>query len=273
MIDCNFKNMQMLEYGLMKSYPDIFCFSTTRHGGYSEGNYASFNCNRYCGDREEDVMKNQNLLCALLPHLDELVIPHQTHGVKVGVIDEAFVQCSEEQKTCLLEGVDALVTDVSGLCICVSTADCIPVLCYDVHHQVVAAIHAGWRGTVGRIVSHTLQTMKERYGTRGEDVIACIGPGISCEAFEVGDEVYEAFEQAGFEMQAISCRQAKWHIDLWEANRLLLIEEGVCPSAIEVAGICTYTQHEDFFSARRLGIRSGRILSGIMWVKKAEEGR
>lgn len=262
------ENIQMLEYGLVKSYPDIFCFSTTRHGGYSEGNYASFNCNHYCGDREEDVKRNREHLRALLPQPDALVIPHQTHGVKVGIIDEAFIRCSEEQKTCQLEGVDALVTDVPGQCICVSTADCIPVLCYDVRHQAVAAIHAGWRGTVGRIVSRTLQTMKERYGTRGEDVIACIGPGISCEAFEVGDEVYEAFEQAGFEMQAIARRKAKWHLDLWEANRLQLLAEGVCPSAIEVAGICTYSRHEDFFSARRLGIRSGRILTGIMRRKK-----
>ena len=97
--------------------------------------------------------------------------------------------------------------------------------------------------------------------------MACIGPGISLDAFEVGDEVYQAFEQAGFQMQAISCRKEKWHIDLWEANRLQLISEDVPSSAIELAGICTYSQYEHFFSARRLGIHSGRILSGIMRIK------
>lgn len=259
-----YKNMQMLEYGLMKSYPDIFCFSTTRHGGYSKGNYASFNCNGYCGDRCGNVQRNIELLIRLLPQPDALVLPHQTHSVEVGVIDDAFVRSGKERQTGLLEGVDALITDVLGQCICVSTADCIPVLCYDVRHQAVAAIHAGWRGTVGRIVERTLQKMEECYGTRGEDVVACIGPGISLEAFEVGDEVYEAFGQAGFDMNAIARRETKWHIDLWEANRLQLVGAGVAPDKIEVSGICTYQNCEDFFSARRLGIRSGRILSGIM---------
>lgn len=260
-------DMRMLEYGLAKSYPDIFLFSTTRHGGYSEGNYASFNCNGYCGDNEDHVKRNRELLCSLLPDADALIIPHQTHGVTVRVIDEAFVQCDDIQKVDLLEGVDALVANLPGQCLCVSTADCIPVLCYDTRHHAVAAIHAGWRGTLGRIVCHTIQTMRECYGTKGEDVVACIGPGISLDAFEVGDEVYQAFEQAGFQMQAISCRKEKWHIDLWEANCLQLISEGVPSSAIELAGICTYSQYEHFFSARRLGIHSGRILSGIMRIK------
>jgi YfiH family protein len=130
--------------------------------------------------------------------------------------------------------------------------------------QVVAAVHAGWRGTVGRIVEKTLETMKLHYGTEGKDVVACIGPSISLESFEVGDEVYAAFEEAGFDMSRIARRYEKWHIDLWEANRLQLLAHGVLPSHIELAGVCTYQCHEDFFSARRLGINSGRILSGIM---------
>lgn len=128
----------------------------------------------------------------------------------------------------------------------------------------MAAIHAGWRGTVECIVGKALQTMRNTYGTDGKDIIACIGPGISLDAFEVGNEVYQAFKQAGFEMSRISRKEDKWHIDLWEANRLQLLEEGVLESNIEVAGICTYQSVEHFFSARRLGIRSGRILSGIM---------
>ena len=95
-------------------------------------------------------------------------------------------------------------------------------------------------------------------------MVACIGPGISVEAFEVGDEVWKQFAEAGFDMDRIARREDKWHIDLWEANRWLLLNEGVLPYHIEVSGICTWTQHMDFFSARRQGIASGRILSGIM---------
>ena len=90
------------------------------------------------------------------------------------------------------------------------------------------------------------------------------GPGISLDAFEVGDEVYQAFCEAGFPMERIARRDSKWHLDLWEANRLQLLEQGVPEAQVSVAGICTYRQNDRFFSARRQGIRSGRILSGIL---------
>ena len=109
--------------------------------------------------------------------------------------------------------------------------------------------------------------MQAVYGTSGKDVIACIGPGISLASFEVGDEVHDTFRTEGFPMEYISVWKPethKYHIDLWAANRLQLSDFGVPDAQVETAGICTYTRHKDFFSARRLGIRSGRILSGIM---------
>lgn len=248
---------RMLEYGILKPYSNIFGFSTTRHGGCGEGAYATFNCTHYCGDRPENISKNLKKLAALLPeHPDVFVIPRQTHTTNVRVITD--VPSQEE-----LQEVDAVVTHRKGFCLCVSTADCVPVLLYDKVRGVIAAVHAGWRGTVGRIVEKTLEVMKTRYGTEGEDVVACIGPSISLESFEVGDEVYQAFAEAGFDMERIARKYEKWHLDLWEANRLQLLAHGVKEENIEVAGICTYQNHEDFFSARRLGIKSGRILSGI----------
>ena len=254
----------MLGYGIMKPYSNISCFSTTRHGGCGEGTYATFNCTHYCGDNPEHVKVNLENLGALLPERPRVfVIPRQTHTTNVRVITD--VPAQEE-----LQDVDAVVTHLKGFCLCVSTADCVPILIYDKEKQVIAAVHAGWRGTVGRIVEKTLETMKLHYGTDGKDVIACIGPSISLESFEVGDEVYDAFAEAGFDMERIARKFEKWHLDLWEANRLQLLAHGVLPEHIEVAGICTYQQHEDFFSARRLGIKSGRILSGIQMSQSAE---
>ena len=249
---------QMLEYGILKPYSNIFGFSTTRYGGCGEGAYATFNCTHYCGDHPEHVKTNLESLAALLPERPcVMVIPRQTHTTNVRVITD--VPTPEE-----LQEVDAVVTHLKDFCLCVSTADCVPVLLYDKEKQVIAAVHAGWRGTVGRIVEKTIEVMRLQYGTEGKDIVACIGPSISLESFEVGDEVYAAFEEAGFDMARIARRYEKWHLDLWEANRMQLLAYGVLPEHIEVAGVCTYQSHEDFFSARRLGIKSGRILSGIM---------
>lgn len=243
----------------------VRAFSTTRKGGCSQGNYGEFNINYYCGDKRECIEANRLSLCRLLGiETERLVYPHQVHGVEVRVVDEAFLALDQRQRAEVLEGVDAVMTRLPAVCIGVSTADCIPVLLYDMEQRAVCAIHAGWRGTVRRIVVQAVQTMAGTYGTRPSMLQAVIGPGISLEHFEVGEEVHEAFRVAGFDMAAVARRHDKWHIDLWEANRLLLMECGVCPDNIQTAGVCTYAHADQFFSARRLGIDSGRIFSGIM---------
>jgi len=256
------------------STDNITVFSTTRHGGVSTGNYESFNANHYCGDEPEHVKANRKLLCERLG-IDEarLIVPHQTHDTKTCIIDEAFLSLPLEQQKELIEGIDAVSTNIPGVCVCVSTADCIPVLIYDAMHKVVSAVHAGWRGTVARIVEENLKVLAQTYGTDPHDCKAVIGPGISFEAFEVGDEVYEAFCDAGFDMGIIAAelpttdasfkRKTKWHINLPLCNRLQLINMGIAEENIVSSNICTYNNADHFFSARRLGIKSGRILNGI----------
>ena len=106
--------------------------------------------------------------------------------------------------------------------------------------------------------------MQQVFATQPADLHAVIGPGISCDAFEVGDEVYETFRAAGFDMSAISCHKDKWHIDLKACNRLQLLHAGLQNENIQTTNVCTYTRFEDYFSARRLGLNSGRIFTGIM---------
>ena len=244
---------------------DVVAFSSTRHGGCSKGNYAAFNITRYCGDSEDDIRSNREALCTMLGISDDrLIMPHQVHLTKVAKIDEAFFLLNAEERQAALEGVDALMTNLKGVCIGVSTADCIPVLLYDQEKQVACAIHAGWRGTVKRIVMTAIEAMTAAYGTQPQQLKAQIGPGIHLDSFEVGDEVYDAFQQEGFEMAAISVRKEKWHIDLPMCNRQQLIAAGVPETNISVADICTVKQSDTFFSARRLGIQSGRIFTGII---------
>ena len=235
----------------------VTAFSTTRQGGCSTGNYAAFNINGYCGDDEVHIAANKVALCGLLGiDSNRLVMPHQVHDCVVRRIDEP--------QQGVIEGVDAVMTDVPQLCIGVSTADCIPVLLYDSTHRAVSAVHAGWRGTVLRIVQKAVEAMHNAYGTAPADLQAVIGPGISLDSFEVGDEVYDQFLSAGFDMQPISRRDAKWHIDLPMCNRLQLMEAGIPSNNIQMTNICTYQQYDRYFSARRLGIQSGRIYTGIL---------
>lgn len=235
----------------------LTAFSSMREGGYSTGRYGEFNINRYCGDSDEAIRQNREALCRLLSITDDrLLMPHQVHKAEIAVIGE--------QLDIDLEGYDALMTNVEEVCIGVSTADCIPVLLYDPRQRAVCAVHAGWRGTVMRIVEQSVARMTEVYGTNPQDLIAQIGPGIHLESFEVGDEVYQAFETEGFPMTLISKKYEKWHIDLPECNRLQLISAGVPETQISVSPVCTYMQADTYFSARRLGIESGRIFTGII---------
>lgn len=182
-----------------------------------------------------------------------LVLPRQTHSDHV----------LWTEKDGRPEDTDAVITDSPGLCVCVKTADCIPILLYDARQRIVAAVHAGWRGTVADIVGKTIKEMNPLNAT---DIHAIIGPGISLECFEVGDEVYEIFQKEGFPMQRIAKRfpgdgGEAWHIDLWEANRWLMEQKGV--TDIFVQGICTRSSM-DFYSARRETINTGRNYNGIM---------
>ena len=203
--------------------------------------------------------------------IPRLFMPHhQVHGTTTRIIDEAFISKNPLEQVLALDGVDALSTNLTDVFVCVKTADCIPVLLWDDHTHVVSAVHAGWKGTQKRIVEANIDILKATYDTQPENLHAIIGPGIGPESFEVGDEVYDLFAQAGFPMEKLARRypdsrnpQAeKWHIDLWACNRLQLIEKGVNPENIHVSGIDTYTNYDRFFSARRH--IDGRIINGIM---------
>lgn len=259
---------------------DVKAFSTTRHGGVSEGNYASLNINEYCGDNKANTDANRLLLANELGiDANHIIMPHQTHGVESRIIGEEFANLPDGVKKMLLEGVDAVMTNIPGMCIGVSTADCIPVLLYDEEHHAAAAIHAGWRGTQARIVHKAVQEMRMAYQTDPTKLKAVIGPGISLDNFEVGDEVYADFEQAAFDMSAIAeerikrnpnaddpakAFERKWHINLPLANIQMLTHNGIDEANIINTGICTFDNADNYFSARRLGIESGRIYTGII---------
>lgn len=208
--------------------------------------------------------------------------PHQTHTCNVRIITSPTTDREE------LRDVDALITAMPDFAIGVRTADCVPVLLFDPVKRVCAAIHAGWRGTVGRIPQSTISQMQQSFGTSPSNIFAAIGPSIGPESFQVGEEVVEEFRAADFPMHLIhsyrgvpsleqivdadgmtrKSMEGGHHLDLWAANHWLLTECGVPLEQIQVAGICTFENAHRFYSARHDGnLKTRRIISGIKMIK------
>lgn len=189
---------------------------------------------------------------------------HQVHGYKVGIVDREGMTRED------FDGYDALITNLP-IAIGVRTADCIPVLLYDPVYKAVGAIHAGWKGTVQKIVLYSISSMIATYKTDPKDLIAVIGPGIGLESFQVGEEVSQLFKEAGVPFDIVwkwdgapesDSMKGGHHIDLKAANKWLLMSNGVKEENIFVSDIDTYTD-ERFFSARREGFECGRAISAI----------
>ena len=193
---------------------------------------------------------------------------HQVHEAKVAFIEKPGMTREA------LEGYDVFVTTRPGVAIGVRTADCVPVLLYDPVKRVVAAVHAGRKGTVLHISEKTVELMTVKYRCDAAAIRAVLGPSIGPESFQVGEEVAEHFKNADFPMADIWSFQGKGdgspmsgghHIDLWKANRWLLEKAGVKPENIQISGIDTFTDNS-FFSARREGVQCGRIINSIMLI-------
>lgn len=189
----------------------------------------------------------------------------QVHEAKVAFIERPGMTRED------LEGYDVLVTTLPEVAIGVRTADCVPVLLYEPVKRIVAAAHAGWKGTVLHISEKAVELMTIKYGCHAADMRAVLGPSIGPDSFQVGEEVAAHFKNARFPMDEIWSFQGVGdgtpmsgghHIDLWKANRWLLEQAGVKPENIQVCGIDTFTD-PSFFSARREGVQCGRIINSI----------
>lgn len=197
-------------------------------------------------------------------------MPRQVHGSEIVIVEEKTPV--DESSAIQPVDADAVITQVKGRWIGVRTADCVPVLLYDPETRTVAAVHAGWRGTVKHIVKKTVEVMQATLGVKPELLLAMIGPSISAESFEVGEEVAEAFVSAGrgdcvlrqtLSPQGRLISFAKPHVDLWQSNAMDLLEAGVELDHIDCTPLCTYQNEDVLFSARQQGIETGRIISAI----------
>lgn len=197
-----------------------------------------------------------------------VVTGHQVHGAKIAVVDSPGITRED------LEGYDVFLTRTPGVAVGVRTADCVPVLLYDPGKRIVAAIHAGWKGSVQRITQKAVMKMVNDFGSNAADIRAAFGPAIGAESFQVGEEVVGYFKAQGFPLDDIwffnkgmgeSPMYHGHHIDLMKANAWLLEQSGVAREHIFISDIDTYTDPA-FYSARREGIGTGRNISAIRLV-------
>ncbi len=255
--------MEFLKFNLLKEVPGIVHFVTTREGGVSEGKYANLNLSLRVKDNPGHVIENRGRLADILGIMEHnIFFPDQCHTDRVKEIKKSELPID-------LTATDGLVTNEKGLCLCIHTADCVPVLLYDPVQRVIAAVHAGWRGTYGRIVSRAVERMVRTYACKPENILACIGPAISQEIYEVGEEVTGHFRLLFADYPEVirnNPHTGKDHIDLKVSNRILLRRAGLCNEHIEISTVCTYKSVDNFFSARRDGFECGRFATGIMMV-------
>jgi len=167
--------------------------------------------------------------------------------------------CADGRAGCLGEG-DALLSSQPGLMVGVRTADCLPILLADPVRRAVAAVHAGWRGLARGILGGVIEGMRQCFGSRPEELLAAVGPGICGACYEVGSEVAERFRTW---LPELPSGPGPVLLDLAEAARRQLLEAGVEPCRLALSGLCTFTGGEEFVSYRRGTGRSLRMLSAI----------
>lgn len=243
---------------------------STRLGGVSRGDFASMNFSFTRGDEREAVLENYKRMAdAIGAERERMVLTYQTHTSNIRRVtkEDAGKGVVRERD---YRDVDGLITDVPDLTLVTFFADCVPLYFVDPVHRAIGLSHSGWRGTVKRMGRVTLEAMNREFGTRAEDVIACIGPSICQDCYEVGEEVIEEFKRVfreddwteifkGPKLDAGGKSTGKYQLNLWKANELLLREAGIKKERLSVTNICTCCNPELLYSHRGLGERRGNL--------------
>ncbi|MFN7115808.1 MAG: peptidoglycan editing factor PgeF [Saprospiraceae bacterium] len=208
---------------IFSPFSNIIAAESTRNGGVSEAPLSSLNLSFRVGDQEANVIENRKRFFGGQGiDLQQLATSHQVHGDKILYALEPGDYA----------GFDALVTDRKGIFVAVSVADCTPILIYDTENEVVAAIHAGWRGTVDGIVFKTLETMQDHFGTQPEHCFAYIGTCIDECSYEVDADVADHFPD---DFKRYDAQLNKFLVDLKNGNKDQLVAFGIPENQIEIS--------------------------------------
>ena len=229
------------------SYNNLLAIESTRLGGLSKPPFASLNLGAFTNDLKETVQQNKEILYSdLRINGDQIASSFQCHGNEVlNVVEPGYY-----------EGFDALITNKKDIFLQILVADCTPILLFDPIHEVVAAIHAGWRGTANAIVQKTLNKMTLHFHTNPSDCFAYVGTCISQAFFEVDKDVADNFDQ---EFYVFDKEKDKYFIDLKGCNARALSDAGLMKNHIAISPFCTVKDNDLFFSHRHEKGTTGRF--------------
>lgn len=254
-------------YGVFEPFVNVTNVVTTRRRGYSKSPFDTLNLGFRSGDDPDAVLENRAAVAQILGFEPEaFTLPRQVHGSSVVV-----VRARDRGKGAVIEDdafrdTDAMITNEADVPLAVLVADCAAVSFYDPGKNAIAIAHAGWKGTLARIVEKTVDAMAAAFGSKPADIVAGVGPCVGACHYEVGAEVAEAYRGAfGVEAAHFLSVEGRgsYRLDLTEANRRQLLHAGVAADRIETSGLCTACTPELFFSYRRDGARTGRF-AGII---------
>ncbi|MCB4745103.1 MAG: peptidoglycan editing factor PgeF [Sulfurovum sp.] len=249
--------INLYRFKLLEAYPKCFHAVTMK----SNSAFFRFSLALHTGETPEYILRNRRQVERVFNTSGKLnfVIANQIHSDNIYVVTKRETAGWKDQKSAV-KNCDALITNQKEVMLGILTADCVPVLLYDYAHQVVAAIHAGWKGTKAKIVFKTVKKMQQTYGSNPEEIIAGIAPSIGKCCYEVGKEVAVHFCEYS---NALQQKADKYMLDLPLINRAHLIEAGLQERNIEMSGICTACDTKHFFSYRQEQKCSGRFMSLI----------
>ena len=252
-----------LEYPLLKDTGIVRHGFSTRLGGVSEGYYASMNLSFDRGDKKEAVAENfRRIGEALGVRCEDMVLSRQTHTTNVRIVTNADRGKGITRERDYTD-VDGLVTNVPGICLVTSYADCVPLFFVDPVKKVIGLSHSGWRGTVGKIGRKTVELMHERFGSDPADILAAVGPSVCMDCYEVSGDVIEKFKEAfsenWWDQLFYEKPDGKYQLDLWKANELIFQESGILPEHIAVTNICTHCNSDILYSHRAAGDKRGNL--------------
>ena len=214
----------------------------------------------HTGENASDIIANRQLLAkAFGSETLHFVVANQTHSDHIRIITKQTAQ-GWEALADAIEDCDALISNQRDIVLTILTADCVPILLYDPKQEVIAAIHAGWKGTKAEIVTKTIAKMQEVFNTNPKDIIAGIAPSIGRCCYEVGEDVAHHFSHIP---HAYTPKHDKYMLDLPYINKMQLIDAGVLEKNIEMSDICTACEVDNFFSYRQEQGCSGRFMSMI----------